>query len=151
MRTRREALQRIATSETVEDGRRRPSENRDLALYILGQIHHARREPAQAATYGRVRTLFADAAEALAGFRGGIALDEVTTVRTGEPVEPSAPQERRGGRALVYGVDLMTLYLREKDLSQIRRSNLRHRPHAPRHRAPGRGRSARSRTTTSLG
>ena len=123
----REALQRIATSETVEDGRRRPSENRDLALYILGQIHHARRELAQAATYyERVRTLFADAAEALAGFRERhIALDEVTTVRTGEPVELELRHKNvEEAELLVYGVDLMTLYLREKDLSQITEVNL---------------------------
>ncbi len=121
------ALQRIAAAEYLEDGRKRPSENRNLAIYILGQIHHARRELTQAAEhYERVRKLFADAAEALAGFRERhIALDEVTTVRPGEPVELELRHKNLNqAELLVYGVDLMTLYLREKDLSQITEVNL---------------------------
>ena len=122
-----QALGKVATAEYEEDGRLQPSENRDLALYILGQIHHARRELTKASEYyERVEELFADAHEALADFREKtIAMDEVTTVQPGESVQVEL---RHKGleevEMLVYKVDLLTLYLREKNLSQITQVNL---------------------------
>jgi hypothetical protein len=122
-----QALDKVATAEYEEDGRLQPSENRDLALYILGQIHHARRELTKASEYyERVEELFADAHEALADFREKtIAMDEVTTVQPGESVQVEL---RHKGleevEMLVYKVDLLTLYLREKNLSEITQVNL---------------------------
>lgn len=121
-------LSRIADAEyTAPDGGKTPSENRDLALYILGQIHHARRDAETAAEYyERVDHLFPDAREALAGFRERtIALDEVTAARPGEPVEVALRTKNLADAELsVYQVDLMTLYLREKNLSDVTAVNL---------------------------
>ncbi|MCE9595395.1 MAG: hypothetical protein K8S98_14505, partial [Planctomycetes bacterium] len=122
------ALGRIATVEyTAADGTKSPSPNRDLALYILGQIHHARQEFGLASGYyERVQTLFADAREALEGFRERkISLEELTTARPGERVEIEiAHRNVKDAEILVYPVDLMTLYLRERNLSRVTQVNL---------------------------
>jgi hypothetical protein len=108
---------------TQPDGTDRPSENRELALYILAQIHHARRKFDEAADYyTQVENVFADAREVLSGFRAKhIVLDEVTEVRPGRAAELEL---RYRNILLVYRVDLMTLYLRERNLSQITSVNL---------------------------
>src|SRR5262249_4759576 len=69
-----------------DDGRRRPSDNRALAWYILGQIHHARRDAAKAEEcYEKVAAEFQDAREALQSLREReLALPEVTIARPGE-------------------------------------------------------------------
>ncbi|MBL8863796.1 MAG: hypothetical protein JNK02_17535 [Planctomycetes bacterium] len=118
-----ELLKRIAAA-TWKDaaGVEQPSVNRDLALYILAQIHHARTEFGAAAEYyQRVESLFADARQALAALREKrIALPEVTTARPGERVRVKL-SHRNVGRAeiAVYPVDLLTLYLREKTLANV--------------------------------
>jgi len=124
----RELLTRVAEALYVDEGgAERRSENRDLALYILGQIHHARQEFGDAAKYyERVSEVFADAREALADFRERrLSLEEVTTFEPGEKVKLTV-QHRNLGEAevLVYPVDLMTLYLRERNLSGITGVNL---------------------------
>jgi len=123
-----EALQRIAAAEYPdEQGRKHPSENRDLALYILGQIHHARQDAETASEYyRRVEDLFADAREALVDFkRQTLVLEEVTTARPGEAIELELTHRNvERAELAVYAVDLMTLYLREKDLSSITAVNL---------------------------
>lgn len=110
-----------------ERGRMIPSENRDLALYILGQIHHARREAQKAAEYyGRVAHVFADAREALEHFRAkSISLPEVSEVAPGAPALLEITSRNvLQAEIQVYAVDLMTLYLREKNLSSITSVNL---------------------------
>ncbi len=123
-----ELLEHIASAEyTAADGKKTPSPNRDLALYILGQIHHARQEFGKAAEYyERVQTLFADAREALASLHEkSISLPEVTNARPGEKTTLEiAHRNLKEAELLVYPVDLMTLYLREKNLSNITRVNL---------------------------
>lgn len=112
---------------TDETGNTRPSTNRELALYILAQIHHARLEIEQAAQfYERVRDAFADAREALADLRRReVALPEVTTTVPGEPAKLVITSKNiEDAELLVYSVDLMTLYLREKNLSNITSVNL---------------------------
>ena len=107
---------------TDERGRETPSENRDLALYLLGQIHHARQEFGAASEYyERVALLFDDAQEALAGFRSQrIALDEVTEALPGADVSIELRHRNLPEvELLVYPVDLMTLYLRERSLSDV--------------------------------
>ncbi len=121
-------LEGIAAAEYPDArGVARPSPNRDLALYILGQIFHARRDVARAAEYyARVEQQFRDARETLLDLREKrIGLPEVTTARPGEPVRLEL-EFRNVAKAdvLVYAVDLMTLYLREKDLSRVTEVNL---------------------------
>lgn len=124
----RDLLTRVADALYVDEGgAERRSENRDLALYILGQIHHARQEFGDAAKYyERVASVFADAREALADFRERrLALDEVTAFSPGEPVKVTVRHRNlASAEVLVYPVDLMTLYLRERNLSGITGVNL---------------------------
>ena len=121
-------LQRIANAEYPrEDGGINVSENRDLAWYILAQIHHARRDFNGAAEYyDRVDRVFADAAQVLSGFRRrALAVDEITEVRPGETaMVPLHFRNLEEVELLVYPVDLMTLYLRERSLSGITEVNL---------------------------
>ncbi len=121
-------LERIAAAEyTDAAGRKSPSPNRDLALYILGQIHHARQEfGAAAGYYERVDKLFADARDALESMREKhIALPEITRVRPGEKAKLELVHRNVAeAEVLVYPVDLMTLYLREKNLSRVTAVNL---------------------------
>lgn len=121
-------LERIAAAEYAGDGGARvPSENRDLALYILGQIHHARRDSDRAEEYyERVDEIFSDAAEALVSLRERrLELAELTTISPGKPAEVEITWRNvEEATILVYSVDLMTLYLREKDLSRVASVNL---------------------------
>ncbi|MEW6074130.1 MAG: tetratricopeptide repeat protein [Planctomycetota bacterium] len=123
-----ELLQRIAAAEyTDEAGAVTTSANRHLAFFILGQIHHALRDPRKAIEfYEKVAGIFPDAREAIDAFREKqISLEEVTTVRPGEKLALRlAYRNVREAELLVYSVDLMTLYLREKNLSRITAVNL---------------------------
>ncbi|MEQ8766177.1 MAG: tetratricopeptide repeat protein [Planctomycetota bacterium] len=114
---------RVAESTSTDSaGVRRPSENRELALYILGQIHHALQRPKEAiGYYEQVKDAFADARQAIAYFREKhLALEEVVTARPGESVVlPIRYRNVESATLLAYPVDLMTLYLREKNLSQV--------------------------------
>lgn len=114
----------LAAARVVADGE---TADRDFARYILGQIHHAQGQPSQAIEwYNRVRTIYPDAAEAIDYFaRKRLALDEVTILKPGETVElPIRYRNIREADVQVYRVDLMKLYLREKNLSQITQINL---------------------------
>ncbi|MBI5866074.1 MAG: outer membrane protein assembly factor BamD [Planctomycetes bacterium] len=77
----RQLAEQVAAS-TVRDeqGVERPSPNRALALYIIGQIHHAMGESAKAIEfYRKVKEQFSDAAQALNWFeRRFIRMPEVT-------------------------------------------------------------------------
>ncbi len=121
-------LTRIAEAVYTDPaGSERRSENRDLALYILGQIHHASQEFSEAAGYyEKVATVFADAREALADFREKrLSLNEVASFRPGEPVSVKVLHRNlQEAEVLVYPVDLMTLYLRERNLSGVTGVNL---------------------------
>lgn len=121
-------LQQIADAEyPTKSGATEPSENRDLALYILGQIRHAQRDFEGAAEYyERVADLFVDAKEALAGFNEKqLSVEEVTSARPGEPIAFELEYKNlEEVELLVYSVDLMTLYLREQNLSNITQVNL---------------------------
>jgi hypothetical protein len=115
-------LQRIADAKYVEDGVERPSPNRDLAVYILAQIHHAKQRFGQASEYyERVDELFADAREALLELREKrVGLPEITSVRPGTKAAVKLTYRNLTAVELaVFPVDLMTLYLREKNLSDV--------------------------------
>ncbi len=109
----------LAAAQVVADG---DSKDRDFARYIVGQICHAEGKPAAAIqSYGKVKTLYPDAAEAIAYFEEKrIALDEVTVVKPGEPVMlPLKYRNIKEAFLQVYRVDLMKLYLQQKNLSRI--------------------------------
>jgi len=109
----------LAAAKVVADG---DSKDRDFARYILGQIYHAEGKPAKAIEcYSNVKTLYPDAAEAIAYFEEKrIALDEVTVVKPGEPVMlPVKYRNIKEAFLQVYRVDLMKLYLQQKNLSKI--------------------------------
>jgi len=117
----------IDATYTRADGTVYRSENRDLALYILAQIHHARQDfDGAAAYYARVENTFSDARQVLTSFRKkSIAVDEVTEARPGQTAQLELRYRNiEEAEILVYQVDLMTLYLRERNLSQITSVNL---------------------------
>ena len=114
----------LDAARVVADG---DSKDRDFARYILGQIYHAQEKPADAMTWYRtVDGIYPDAREAIDYFEEKrIALDEVTIFRPGEDVElPIDYRNISDLRLQVYKVDLMKLYLREKNLSNITEINL---------------------------
>jgi tetratricopeptide (TPR) repeat protein len=109
----------LAAAKLVADG---DSKDRDFARYILGQIYHAESKPKDAIDwYGKVKTLYPDAAEAIAYFeKKSIALDEVSVVKPGQPFELTLKYRNIKEASLqVYRVDLMKLYLQQKNLSAI--------------------------------
>ena len=94
---------------------------------LAGQIHHARRDAAKAIEcYEKVSEQFADAREALQGIRERqLALPEVTLARPGQGAAVAVVSRNlKQAELLVYPVDLMTLCLREKNLSSIANVNL---------------------------
>ncbi len=116
------------------DGIDQPSANKWQALYILGQIHDARRQPAQAVEfYKQVADRFADAAGAVKALtRKELTLPEVSVITPGAPPRaagqprPAHPDKvelayRNVAEAdlKVYPVDLMRLYLSRRNLDGI--------------------------------
>jgi len=136
-------------SYTDERGARTPSPNKWRALYILGQIYHARRQADQAVEYYRqVDDRFSDAAGAVRQLtRKSLELPEVTILRPSElPEVAEAGLDREAAEVVfaadaargepkptveltyrnlseaqitVYPVDLMRLYLTRRNLDAI--------------------------------
>ena len=129
-------------------GADQPSPNKWQAIYILGQIHDARRQPARALEYYRqVADRFTDAASAIQSYtHKELKMPEVTVLRP--PQRPAVAAQPAGGfRAVgvaaaprpaaespgitveyrniaqvnvkVYPVDLMQLYLTRRNLNEI--------------------------------
>lgn len=110
----------IDAAKIVADGR---SKDRDLARYILGQIYHARGKPGEAIDwYQKVKGSYPDANESIDYFQEKrVSLDEVKVVRPDKEAKITIKYRNIKEIAVqVYRVDLMKLYLREKDLSNIR-------------------------------
>lgn len=108
----------------VADGK---SKDRQLATYIVGQIFHAQGEPAKAIDwYTKVADQYTDAKEAIDYFKQqSISLDEVNVFRPGKPVKLTLKYRNIAQAAIqVYRVDLMKLYLREKNLTHVTAVNL---------------------------
>lgn len=109
----------LTSATSVANG---DSKDRDYARYITAQIYHATGKPADAMTwYEKVRQLYPDAADAIDYFQEKkISMGEVTTLQPGEAVEIKIDYRNIKEAALeIYKVDLMKLYLREKNLSNI--------------------------------
>ena len=120
---RRVAAGKYATRE----GTMALSDDRFNAMHMIAQIFHAQREHDKAIDeYEKVKTHFADARKALAFLRRRhLALPEVTTVAPGKRPEVELTYRNIATADLkVYRVDLMTLYLLERNLSKITRINL---------------------------
>ena len=119
--------QAVKAAKAVADGE---SEDKELARYIIGQIYHAQGEPELAIEwYEKVKDRYPDARESISYFeRKQISLPEVNIFRpsaqTGDSnangVEISLKYRNiREATLQIYRVDLMKLYLRERDLGKI--------------------------------
>ncbi|MEM7011133.1 MAG: MG2 domain-containing protein, partial [Verrucomicrobiota bacterium] len=109
----------LASATRVAEGE---SKDRDYARYITAQIYHATGKPADAMEwYEKVRELYPDAADAIDYFQEKkISMGEVTTLQPGEDAEIEIDYRNIKEAVLeIYRVDLMKLYLREKNLSNI--------------------------------
>ncbi|MES2706981.1 MAG: tetratricopeptide repeat protein [Verrucomicrobiota bacterium] len=114
----------LAASASVANG---DSKDRDLARYITGQIYHAEGKPAEAVDwYRKVKAKYPDAADALAAFeQKKIGVPEIATFAPGAEVKLSVTHRNVKEASLqIYKVDLMKLYLREKNLSRVTSVNL---------------------------
>ncbi|MDB6136580.1 MAG: large extracellular alpha-helical protein [Verrucomicrobiales bacterium] len=114
----------LAAAAPVANG---GSRDRDLARYITGQIYHAEGKPAEAVDwYRKVKAKYPDAADALAAFEEKkINVPEITTLTPGQEVRISVGHRNVKEVSLqIYKVDLMKLYLREKNLSRVTSVNL---------------------------
>ncbi|MBD3181659.1 tetratricopeptide repeat protein [Candidatus Poribacteria bacterium] len=110
----------VEAAKVVADGK---SDDRDLARYILGQIYHSRGKPEMAIDwYEKVKTIYPDAGESINYFRKKqVSVDEVKVFQPTEEASVKIKYRNIQETSLqVYKVDLMKLYLREKDLSKIR-------------------------------
>ncbi len=116
--------QALAAAAPVAQGE---SKDRDLAGYITGQVYHAQGKPAEAVEwYTKVKAKYLDAEAALLAFEEKkIGVPEIATFKPGEAVKLSVDHRNVKQASLqIYKVDLMKLYLREKNLSRVTRVNL---------------------------
>ncbi|MCH7227488.1 tetratricopeptide repeat protein [Haloferula sp. A504] len=114
----------LASAAPVTEGK---SKDRDYARYITAQIHHAQGAPGKAIEwYEKVEGLYPDAGAAIEYFEEEkIGLEEVTTFKPGEEVVLDLSYRNiKEAYLQVYKVDLMKLYLREKNLSKITQVHL---------------------------
>jgi len=118
----------VATSKYPDKkGRMVESDHKNLAIYIMGQIYHSMGQPEQAiGEYEKVKKLFPDAQEAIEYFtRKRLKLDEVTTFKPDEEAQVKLHYRNvKDVMILVYRVDLMKLYLLQKNLNNITKVNL---------------------------
>ncbi|MGE3172842.1 MAG: MG2 domain-containing protein [Planctomycetota bacterium] len=119
-----QALERVATGTFATDrGGRAESGSKWHAVYLQGQIWHARGEPQRALdAYSREQDRFTDAGEAMDYFQHKeLSLPEVTTFATDEPAKLEvAFRNVERASVQVFRVDLMRLYLLERSLNDIR-------------------------------
>jgi alpha-2-macroglobulin len=124
-----EATNLLKAVADVNPDKLNPAErdNRDLAVYILGQIDHAGGRIAEAvARYRQVIKKFADAAEAVEFFTAkSVSLPEISAFRSGEKVKVKLEYRNVPEVTLsVYKVDLMKLCLLKKSLNNVTNINL---------------------------
>ncbi|MDF1798265.1 MAG: hypothetical protein P1V81_03745, partial [Planctomycetota bacterium] len=123
-----ELLSGIVTARYPDErGNEQVSENRDLALYLSGQIYHADGDLEKAASlYAKVAQHFKDAAELEELLHeSNLGLPEVTQAAPGEDLTLEVTHKAAPEVELqLFPVDLMTLYLREGNLEDIGGVNL---------------------------
>ncbi|MEI7834897.1 MAG: alpha-2-macroglobulin family protein, partial [Planctomycetota bacterium] len=116
--------QALAAAKVVAEGQ---SKDRDFARYIVAQIYHAEGKPAEAIDwYRKVAEQYPDAKGAVDYFEAKtIALEEVSVVKPGDAAKLTIKYRNvKEASYQIYRVDLMKLYLREKNLSTITKVNL---------------------------
>lgn len=116
--------QAFAAAKVVAEG---DGKDRNLAAYICAQILHAQGKTVDSLKwYEKVKDQYPDAGDSIAWFeQKKISLDEVRVIRSGEKVELELKHRNIEKADLqIYRVDLMKLYLREKNLSNIAQVNL---------------------------
>ena len=123
-----ELCQKVATGKYLnKNGEMVESDYKNLAIYIMGQIYHSMGEPEKAIEeYEKVKEQFPDAKEAIEYFtRKDVKLDEVTTFKPGEAAQVTLHYRNiKELNTLAYRVDLMKLYLLQKNLNNITNINL---------------------------
>lgn len=117
-------LERVATEEfpTGVRATRGPSESKDLAIFLQGQIHHAAGRPAEALPkYVHVEKKYAEAKEAADYFRDKkLTLPEVQLLAPDQKARLKLVHRNLERVSIaVYKVDLMRLYLMRKSLSDV--------------------------------
>ncbi|MCA8971824.1 MAG: hypothetical protein KDC95_18705 [Planctomycetes bacterium] len=116
-------LERVENEEFPIDGEKRgPSANRDAAIFLEGQIHHAAGRPAEAvAKYAAVEDRIIEAKQAADYFREmALELPEVEVLGPDEPMKLTLEHRNLEKVAItVYKVDLMRLYLMRKSLDDV--------------------------------
>jgi len=120
----RQHPQALSAAKVVAEGK---SKDRDFARYIVGQIFHAEGSPGEAIEwYRKVAGQYADAKQAIDYFEAKrLSLEEVNIFRPGKEVEVTLKYRNvKDAFYQVYRVDLMKLYLREKNLANITKVNL---------------------------
>jgi tetratricopeptide (TPR) repeat protein len=103
------------------------SEDRYNAMHMAGKIYHAERTLDKAfEEYTKVKDRFTDAALAIDYFEEtGLEIPEVTVIRSGKPAALKIRHKNLSGMEIrAYDVDLLTLYLAERDLTRITSVNL---------------------------
>jgi TolA-binding protein len=116
-----ELCRRLVDSPDAQD------ESRQMAIYVLAQLHHARGEIDRARElYRQVADDFPDAAETVEELeREELRLPEVVEVEAGQ--FPTLPAVVRGDGPIevrVYDIDLLKLYLLEGSLADLGEINL---------------------------
>ncbi|MGJ8657985.1 MAG: tetratricopeptide repeat protein [Akkermansiaceae bacterium] len=116
--------QALKSASEVAKGK---SKDKDLAAFITAQIYHAKGLPQKAIEwYKGIETAYPDAKESIAYFeQKSITLDEVKVLNSGEQFTFQLKYRNiKEAQFQVYRVDLMKLFLREKNLSNISEINL---------------------------
>lgn len=116
--------QALTSAKSVANGE---SKDRDYARYIVAQIFHATNRAADALPwYEKVKELYPDAAQAIAYFeQKKVAINEISTFKPGEELKLDVRYRNIAELDLqVYKVDLLKLYLREKNLANITKVDL---------------------------
>jgi hypothetical protein len=116
--------QALTSAKSVADGE---SKDRDYARYIVAQIFHATNRAADALPwYEKVKSLYPDAAQAIEYFeKKKVAINEISTFKPGEELKLEIRYRNIAELDLqVYKVDLLKLYLREKNLANITKVDL---------------------------
>ncbi len=114
----------VLSAKVVSEGK---SEDRDLAKYIIGQIYHAQGKPELAIEwYQKVRDIYPDANESIKYFeQKRLSVDEVSIFRPKDKINIKVKYRNIKELSIqVYNVNLMKLYIREKDLSKISQIHL---------------------------
>lgn len=110
------------------------SQDKNLATFITAQIFHAKGQPAKAMEWYRpIKDQYPDARESIAYFeQKKITLDEVKVLPSGQKATITMKYRNiKQAQLKIYRVDLMKLYLKQKNLSNI--TNIELAGIAPKH------------------